>query len=39
MTVNDQDDTMHMKHVSMYNLISPLENTEDGWHSSYALEP
>lgn len=24
MTVNDQDDTMHMKHVSMYNLISPL---------------
>lgn len=24
MTVNDQDDTMYMKHVSMYNLISPL---------------
>lgn len=24
MTVNDQDDTMHMKHASMYNLISPL---------------
>lgn len=24
MTVNDQDDTMYMKHASMYNLISPL---------------
>lgn len=24
MTVNDQDDTMHMKPASMYNLISPL---------------